>query len=109
MRAGLAQRARIVLLAADGVSNVEIARLVGVSLPTVSLWRQRYAVGGLAALADQPRSGRPRRLDHRAIVAGRRSSRRRRSWVSRTGRHGEVVPGLVELEVAVPRSAPALR
>ncbi len=57
------------LLAADGVSNVEIAWLVGVSLPTVSLWRQRYAVSGLAGLADQRRSGRPRRLDHRAIVA----------------------------------------
>ncbi len=69
VRAGLAQRARIVLLAADGVSNVEVARLVGVSLPTVSLWRQRYAVSGLGGLADQPRSGRPRRLDHRAIVA----------------------------------------
>jgi DNA-directed RNA polymerase specialized sigma24 family protein len=33
--AGAAQRARIVLLAADGVSNTEIAELVGVSRPTV--------------------------------------------------------------------------
>ncbi len=69
MRAGLAQRARIVLLAADGVSNAEIARLVGVSLPTVGLWRRRYAVSGLGGLTDQPRSGRPRQLDHRAVVA----------------------------------------
>ena len=37
IRAGLAQRARIVLLAADGVANVQIARMVGVSGPTVLL------------------------------------------------------------------------
>ncbi len=68
VRAGLAQRARIVLLAADGVSNTEIATLVGVSRPTVILWRERYVRSGLAGLSDQPRSGRPRRLDHRKIV-----------------------------------------
>jgi DNA-binding CsgD family transcriptional regulator len=39
LRAGLAQRARIVLLAADGVSNTEIANRVGVSRPTVIDWR----------------------------------------------------------------------
>ena len=44
--AGLAQRARIVLLAAQARSNVEIAALVGVSLPTVRSWRRRYAGGG---------------------------------------------------------------
>ena len=69
VRAGLAQRARIVLLAAEGVPNVEVARLVGVSLPTVTLWRQRYAASGIAALADRPRSGRPRMIEHRRIVA----------------------------------------
>ena len=37
VRAGLAMRARIVLLAADGTPNVEIAELVGVSRPTVDL------------------------------------------------------------------------
>ena len=68
VRAGLAQRARIVLLAADGLSNTEIATLVGVSRPTVILWRERYVRSGLAGLSDQPRSGRPRRLDHRKIV-----------------------------------------
>jgi transposase len=38
----LAQRARIVLLAAQGVPNAEIARRVGVSRPTVIQWRNRY-------------------------------------------------------------------
>lgn len=67
--AALAQRARIVLLAADGVSNVENSERLGVSKPTVTSWRGRYRDGGIAALDDRPRSGRPRTLDHREIVA----------------------------------------
>jgi transposase/transposase-like protein len=67
--AGLAARARIVLLAAEGTPNVEIARLVGVSRPTVNVWRARYAEHGLAGLADQKRSGRKRSIDQRRIVA----------------------------------------
>ena len=69
MRAGLAQRARIVLLAADGLANSRIAELVGVSRPTVIGWRSRYVARGLAGLEDEPRPGRPRHLDHRQIVA----------------------------------------
>jgi transposase len=68
IRAGLAQRARIVLLAADGVSNTAIAVRLGVSRPTVIGWRDRYAARGLAGLEDEPRSGRPRTIDHRRIV-----------------------------------------
>jgi len=41
--AGLARRARIVLLAAEGTSSAEVGRRVGVSLPTVHSWRVRYA------------------------------------------------------------------
>lgn len=53
------QRARIVLLAAEGVSNSEIARRVGVSRPTVLLWRERFLLAGSAGLErDAPRSGR---------------------------------------------------
>jgi transposase len=54
--AGLAKRARIVLLAAEGKPNAEIARMVGVSRPTVIGWRDRYAQGGIAALKDGPRT-----------------------------------------------------
>jgi hypothetical protein len=68
VRAGLAQRARIVLLAADGVSNTSIAELVGVSRPTVIGWRDRYQRRGLAGLVDEPRPGRPRSIDHAAII-----------------------------------------
>ena len=41
--AAAAQRARIVLLAAEGEANYVIADRVGVSRPTVNLWRSRYA------------------------------------------------------------------
>src|SRR5271168_1492178 len=67
--AGSAQRARIVLLAADGMSNTEIASRTGVSRPTVIAWRARYEQSGIAGLVDRPRSGRPRRLDHGEIVS----------------------------------------
>ena len=68
-RAGLAQRARIVLLAAEGESNTAIAEKVGVSRPTVLEWRGRYQAAGLAGLADDPRSGRPVMIDHQRIVS----------------------------------------
>jgi hypothetical protein len=42
VRAGHAQRARIVLLAADGVGTNEIVRRVGCSKPTVISWKKRY-------------------------------------------------------------------
>jgi transposase len=66
---GLAKRARMILLAADGVPNAEIARVTGVSRPTVIAWRDRYESGGIAALEDAPRSGRPAQIDEIEIVA----------------------------------------
>ncbi|MEU4675187.1 helix-turn-helix domain-containing protein, partial [Amycolatopsis sp. NPDC023774] len=69
VRAGLAQRARIVLLAAEGVANSVIAERVGVSRPTVIGWRERYEGGGIDGLHDEARSGRPRLVDHREVVA----------------------------------------
>ena len=68
IRAGLAQRARIVLFAADGLSNAEIARRTGTSRPTVVDWRARYDAGGVSALHDQPRSGRPPEIDEVDVV-----------------------------------------
>jgi transposase len=55
----LVQRARILLLAADGMSNTEIAERVGVSRPTVIACRRRYTRRGLDGLPDRPRPGRP--------------------------------------------------
>ena len=66
--AGLAQRARIVLLSADGLKKTEVAELTGASRVKVDRWRARYAERGLAGLGDIKRPGRPRSLDHAAIV-----------------------------------------
>ena len=57
------------LLAAQGESNTAIAQRVGVTRPTVIGWRDRYEAAGLDGLADEPRSGRPRTVDHAKIVA----------------------------------------
>src|SRR4051794_34158411 len=66
--AAAAKRARIVLLAADGVPNAEIARRVGVSRPTVVGWRQRYTEAGVKGLADLDRAGRPALIDDADVV-----------------------------------------
>ncbi len=53
-------RAQIVLAAADGASNAEIARGLGVCDDTVRKWRARFCQQGLPGLADRPRPGRQR-------------------------------------------------
>lgn len=67
----LATRARIVLLAAEGLSTEEIARRLHVDVDTARQWRARWRVsagtplgeGGVAErLADAPKSGRPARI-----------------------------------------------
>ena len=56
----LALRSRIVLAAADGAANWEIAERERVSRPTVTKWRNRFAERRLQGLLDEPRPGRPR-------------------------------------------------
>ena len=68
MRAGLAQRARIVLLAADGVPVKDIVQRVGVSKPTVIGWKKRYASEGVGGLEDRPKSGRRPVIDEVEVV-----------------------------------------
>src|SRR5258708_19864021 len=58
--ARVAERARIVLLAADGLTGPQIAGRVGCTEPTVVKWRRQYAEAGLAGLEDAPRPGGPR-------------------------------------------------
>ena len=65
---GLAKRARMILLAAGGTPNAQIARVTGVSRPTVISWRDRYEAGGIPALEDEPRSGRPAEIDEAGVV-----------------------------------------
>ncbi len=57
----IAERARIVLASAQGLSGQAICAAVHVSRPTVTLWLDRYEEGGLPALlSDRPRTGRPK-------------------------------------------------
>lgn len=58
----IAQRARIVLLAADGLSNVSVAERVGVNQATVVKWRKRFLERRLDGLLDEPRPGAPRKI-----------------------------------------------
>lgn len=68
-KAGLVQRARIVLLAADGVAHAEIARRFSISRQTVINWRARYEQFGVDGLFDEERSGRPRTLDRENLIS----------------------------------------
>src|SRR6266702_5950849 len=55
----LVLRAKIVLAAADGQANAQIARDLGCSVAVVRTWRGRFTVRGIPGLFDKPRSGRP--------------------------------------------------
>lgn len=60
---GIALRIQILLDAADGLPNREIARKNSTSVPTVLLWRKRWEESGLEGiLQDRPRSGRPKQI-----------------------------------------------
>ena len=60
VEARVVERARIVLLAAEGLTGPQIAERVGCTEPTVIKWRRQYAGAGLAGLEDAPRPGGPR-------------------------------------------------
>ena len=62
-----ALRARIVLAAAGGASNAQIAKQLNITPDTVRKWRGRFAAQGLTGLDDRARSGRPRTFT--AVVA----------------------------------------
>src|SRR5437868_11620508 len=56
----LALRSRVVLAAAQGLNNTEIAQRLGVHRPMVRKWRSRFAEHRLDGLTDEARPGRPR-------------------------------------------------
>lgn len=60
--AGLNRRARAVLLMADAVAGIEIARLTGYTPVQISRIRRRFVESGLEGLRDKPRSGRPAKI-----------------------------------------------
>lgn len=59
-------RARIILLAADGIASRQISQRVGMHESHVAMWRQRFLAGGLKGLADAPRPGHPVTYDAEA-------------------------------------------
>ena len=64
------QRAQIIQLAAEGVESQEIAQRLGISRPTVQLWRQRFLALRLAGLEkDAPHPGRIPRISQRRVRA----------------------------------------
>jgi transposase len=65
----LAQRSRIVLAAASGLSNSEIARQLGIHRSVATRWRNRFAVDRLDGLLDEPRPGRPRTISDAQVEA----------------------------------------
>jgi hypothetical protein len=56
------QRAKLVLYAAEGLTNVEIGRRLEMSPIVVGRWRRRFHEGRVEGLKDRPRLGRPRRF-----------------------------------------------
>jgi putative transposase len=65
---GLVQRAKIILHAAEGLSNTEIAERLKMSKPSVGKWRQRYLDMGIQGLEESLRPGRPRSIADEKIA-----------------------------------------
>jgi transposase len=61
-KARMVERARIVLAAATGMNNADIAEEMGIALNTAIKWRKRFFEEGMEGLADRQRPGRPRRF-----------------------------------------------
>jgi transposase len=63
-----AERARLVLMAADGATNRDIGAVIGMHYNQAAVWRRRYARFGLAGLGDEERPGRPPIYDHDDVL-----------------------------------------
>src|SRR5450756_721443 len=81
------QRARVLLLAAEGVANTQIAATVGVSPASVKAWRERFAQDGLKAFGGV-RPGRRRKpsIPAEKVEVIVHATLHEKPWVRRTGR-----------------------
>ena len=64
------QRAKMILYAAEGMSNDQIAACLDTRREVVSLWRKRFFADRLAGLEEHPRPGRPRTFSPRSRRSG---------------------------------------
>ncbi len=63
-------RAKIILLAAQGLGNDEIAAKLDSRREVVSMWRKRFFEQRLEGLEERPRPGRPRSFPPRSHCSG---------------------------------------
>src|SRR4051794_41666246 len=66
----LALRSRIVLAAAEGLRNTEIAERLGINRAMAAKWRSRVSEHRLDGVTDEPRPGRPPAITHEQVEAG---------------------------------------
>ena len=64
----LARRAKIILLAADGLSNSAICEKLDVTNPTITKWCKRFSEHGLEGIYDVPSTGRARTYDDEEVA-----------------------------------------
>jgi putative transposase len=65
----LVVRARLVLMASEGLPSFAIADKLGLSQQTVCLWRQRYVQQGIQGLHDELKAGRPRSISDEVVAS----------------------------------------
>src|SRR5512139_2662431 len=66
---GLVKRAQIVLMSADGASNIAIGKALNLSRLTVGTWRSRFMSQRVTGLYDELRTGGPRSIQDEQIAA----------------------------------------
>jgi putative transposase len=65
----LVVRAKVILMASEGMKSIDIAEKIGLSRVSVGKWRSRFAEGGLNGLYEELRPGRPRQIEEERIAA----------------------------------------
>src|SRR5580700_11840682 len=83
----LSQRSRIVLLAAEGLTDGAIAERVGLGRDTVGIWRNRFSHKRVEGLLDEPRVGRPREIGDDQVEAVVVTTLEKSPRALRTGAH----------------------
>src|SRR5579863_6365934 len=95
-----AQRARIILLACEGVPNRQIAAEVAMSEQYAGIWRRRFVAERLAGLEDKARPGRPRLYGHDERLAVVAKATAERPALDSQWSHRSLSEALVEIGIS---------